>query len=236
MNVDENEKVTGFGARQAKHGLVLADGERIVDSFDYDCYAMHDKVNGTMTAENTVLLTNKRLVHTAFAESKRRTTKRNVEIPVDRIESVSSYFKSAKRYCVWGIIVLAVVAALFLVVGVLSVVGVIPEIISGAADKIIEFGVAVLAIAGIVLIILFAKRRISFGITIFTKERPDVPCRVMCVNREEGYLSDVLDKDENCFTADVIEAEKMAYALSNEIMQIKIENETEENKDGNNAG
>lgn len=34
----------------------------------------------------------------------------------------------------------------------------------------------------------------------------------------------------------MVEAESMVHALSNEIMQIKIENEAEEMKDGNNVG
>lgn len=236
MNVDETAKNGAFGTKQAKHGLVLASGEKVVDSFDYDCYAMHDRKNSTMTTETTVLLTNRRLVHMVCSESSKRTSKRNVEIPVDRIESVSSYYKSAKRYCLWGIITLSVLAALFLASGILMAVGVIPVLISSLVDKLIAFGVCALSIVGIVLLFVLAKYRVCFGITIFTNDRPDVPCRIMCVNKTEGYISDLIEKNDNCFTADIIETQSMAYALSNEIMQIKIENEAEEMKDGNNVG
>ena len=236
MNVDENVKADAFGQRQAKHGLVLAEGERIVDSFDYDCYAIHDKANSTMTTETTVMLTNKRLIHTTYSESRRRTSKRNVEIPVDRIDGVSSYFKTAKRYCVWGIIVLSVLAALFLVAGILLAAGVFGPIINATADLLIAFGACVLAAAGIALSIIFAKKKMCFGVTVYTKDRPDVPCRVMSISKESGYLADVLEKDDDCLTADMVEAESMARALSNEIMQIKIENEAEEMNDGNNVG
>ena len=58
----------------------------------------------------------------------------------------------------------------------------------------------------------------------------------MCINKKSGYLADVLEKDDSCLTADMVEAESMVHALSNEIMQIKIENEAEEMKDGNNVG
>lgn len=236
MNVDENVKADAFGQRQAKHGLVLAEGERIVDSFDYDCYAMHDKSNSTMVTETTVMLTNKRLIHSAYSESGKRASKRNVEIPVDRIDGVSSYFKTAKRYCVWGIVVLSVLAVAFLVAGILSVAGVIGTVIDATADMLIAFGACVLAVVGIILSIVCAGSRMCFGVTVYTKDRPDVPCRVMCINKKSGYLADVLEKDDSCLTADMVEAESMVHALSNEIMQIKIENEAEEMKDGNNVG
>lgn len=197
MNVDENVKSDAFGQRQAKHGLVLAEGERIVDSFDYDCYAMHDKSNSTMVTETTVMLTNKRLIHSAYSESGKRTSKRNVEIPVDRIDGVSSYFKTAKRYCVWGIVVLSVLAVAFLVVGILSVAGVIGTVIDATADMLIAFGACVLAVVGIILSIVCAGSRMCFGVTVYTKDRPDVPCRVMCINKKSGYLADVLEKDDS---------------------------------------
>ena len=107
---------------------------------------MHDKSNSTMVTETTVMLTNKRLIHSAYSESGKRTSKRNVEIPVDRIDGVSSYFKTAKRYCVWGIVVLSVLAVAFLVVGILSVASVIGTVIDATADMLIAFGACVLAV------------------------------------------------------------------------------------------
>ena len=197
---------------------------------------MHDKSNSTMVTETTVMLTNKRLIHSAYSESGKRTSKRNVEIPVDRIDGVSSYFKTAKRYCVWGIVVLSVLAVAFLVAGILSVAGVIGTVIDATADMLIAVGACVRAVVGIILSIVCAGSRMCFGVTVYTKDRPDVPCRVMCINKKSGYLADVLEKDDSCLTADMVEAESMVHALSDEIMQIKIENEAEEMKDGSNVG
>ena len=236
MSAGDTERHDAVGQRQAKNGLILADGEVIVDSYDYDCYITHDRKNSTMTTETTVLLTNKRLVHMVCSESKKRTSKRNVEIPVDRIDSVSSYFKSAKRYCLWGIVTLIIVAALFLAAGILSAVGVIPKLILKPWDAIIAFAVCALAITGVVLLFVFAKYRVCFGLTVYTKDRPDVPCRVMHINRSEGYLADLIEKNDNCFTADVIETEKMVRNLANEVLQIKIDNEAEGIENGNNVG
>lgn len=236
MNVDENAKTAVFGQKQAKHGLVLTDDERIVDSFDYDCFALRDKANGTMMAETTVTLTNKRLIHSVYSESKKRLSKKNVEIPVDRIDGVSSYFKTVKCCCVWGIVLLSVLAAAFLVAGILLVAGVFGPIINATADMAIAFGACALAIAGIILSVVLAKKRLCFGVTVYTKDRPDVPCRVMSISKKSGYLADIIEKDEHCVTVDMVEAESMVHALSNEIMQIKIENEAEEMKNGNNVG
>ena len=236
MSAGDTERSGAVGIRQAKNGLILADGEVIVDSYDYDCYVTHDRQNSTMTTETTVLLTNKRLVHMVCSESKKRTSRRNVEIPVDRIDSVSSYFKSAKRYCVRGIITLIVLAALLLTAGILLAAGVIPKLIGTPLDAIIAFALCALSVAGVVLLIVFAKYRVCFGLTVYTKDRPDVPCRVMHINRSEGFLADLIEKNENCFTADVIETEKMTRNLANEILQIKIDNEAEGIKNGNNVG
>ncbi len=236
MSAGDTERSGAVGIRQAKNGLILADGEVIVDSYDYDCYVTHDRQNSTMTTETTVLLTNKRLVHMVYSESKKRTSRRNVEIPVDRIDSVSSYFKSAKHYCVRGIITLIVLAALLLTAGILLAAGVIPKLIGTPLDAIIAIALCALSVAGVVLLIVFAKYRVCFGLTVYTKDRPDVPCRVMHINRSEGFLADLIGKNENCFTADVIETEKMTRNLANEILQIKIDNEAEGIKNGNNVG
>ena len=50
MEAGENEKEIdfGFGLKQAKNGLVLAEGEKIVDCFDYDCYMTYDRRNKKM--------------------------------------------------------------------------------------------------------------------------------------------------------------------------------------------
>lgn len=236
MSADDTERSDAVGTRQAKNGLILADGEVIVDSYDYDCYVTHDRQNSTMTTETTVLLTNKRLVHMVCSESKKRTSRKNVEIPVDRIDSVSSYFKSAKHYCVWGIITLIVLAALLLTAGILLAAGVIPKLIGTPLDAIIAFALCALSVAGVVLLIVLAKYRVCFGLTVYTKDRPDVPCRVMHINRSEGFLTDLIEKNENCFTADVVETEKMARNLANEILQVKIDNEAKEIENGNNVG
>ncbi len=136
----------------------------------------------------------------------------------------------------WGLVVFSVLAVAFLVAGILSVAGVIGTVIDATADMLIAFGACVLAVVGIILSIVCAGSRMCFGVTVYTKDRPDVPCRVMCINKKSGYLADVLEKDDSCLTADMVEAESMVHALSNEIMQIKIENEAEEMKDGNNVG
>lgn len=236
MSAGDTEKNDAVGTKQAKNGLILADGEVIVDSYDYDCYITHDRQNSKMTTETTVLLTNKRLVHMVCSESKKRTSRRNVEIPIDRIDSVSSYFKSAKHYCIWGIISLIILAALLLTAGILSATGVIPKLIGTPLDAIIAFALCALSVAGVVLLIVLAKYRICFGLTVYTKDRPDVPCRIMHINKEEGFLADLIEKNENCFTADVIETEKMARNLANEILQVKIDNEAEGIENGNNIG
>ena len=57
MNADERVETYDFGLNQAKHGLVLAKGEKIIDCFDYDTYRIRDKVNSFVTVENSVLLT-----------------------------------------------------------------------------------------------------------------------------------------------------------------------------------
>lgn len=69
MEAGENEKEIdfGFGLKQAKNGLVLAEGEKIVDCFDYDCYMTYDRRNKKMKTETTVLLTNKRFDARRFA-------------------------------------------------------------------------------------------------------------------------------------------------------------------------
>jgi len=236
METGENEKEIdfGFGLKQAKNGLVLAEGEKIVDCFDYDCYMTYDRRNRKMKTETTVLLTNKRMVHMVCSENENRTSKRNVEIPVDRIESVSSYFKNVKHYSLGWIITLAVIAVLFLTAGILSIAGVIPALTP--VDVLIEFLLTGMAIAGIVLLIVFAKYRVCFGITVYTKDRPDLPCRVMCTNKTGGYMSELMAKNDNCFTADLIETEHMAHVLANEILQIKMNNEAEELKNGNDIG
>lgn len=236
MEAGENEKEIdfGFGLKQAKNGLVLAEGEKIVDCFDYDCYMTYDRRNKKMKTETTVLLTNKRMVHMVCSANSTRTSKRNVEIPVERIESVSSYFKNVKHYSLGWIITLAVFAVLFLTAGILSIAKIIPALTP--VDLLIEFLLAAAAVAGAVLLIVFAKYRVCFGITVYTKDRPDVPCRVMCVNKAEGFLSDLLRKNDDCFTADLIETEHMAHVLANEILQIKMNNEAEELKNGNDIG
>lgn len=230
MITDEQEKSSNaelLSPNQAKYGLVLADGEYVADCFDYDCYTSIDSKKQHATTEMTVLVTNKRLVHMKFSDSKKKVSKRNVEIPIDRIESVSSYFKSVKCYSVWAIVLLSVLAVACLALGALSMAKIIPTVIGATSDAIIIFSLSGLAIIGLVLCIIFAKYRVRFGITVYTKDRPDLPCHVMSTGRNVAVFDDLLSREDNCYTADYNEIEKMAKVLSNEIMQIKIENEAE---------
>ncbi len=75
MEAGEYEKEIdfGFGLKQAKNGLVLAEGEKIVDCFDYDCYMTYDRRNKKMKTETTVLLTHKRMVHMVCSANSAKT-------------------------------------------------------------------------------------------------------------------------------------------------------------------
>ena len=149
MNADERVETYDFGLNQAKHGLVLAKGEKIIDCFDYDTYRIRDKVNSCVTVENSVLLTNKRLVQMRFSDSKRRTEKRNTEIPVDRIECVNSYYKYARYLNPWLIAIFGILALAFLVFGILTAAisfSIFACVISFARSKAILFASVISAV------------------------------------------------------------------------------------------
>ena len=237
MNADERVETYDFGLYQAKHGLVLAKGERVIDCFDYDTYRIRDKVNSRVTVENSILLTNKRLVQMRFSDSKRRTEKRNTEIPVDRIECVNSYYKYARYLNPWLIAIFGILALAFLVFGILTAaIPSFPKVLPDSWDMIIAFSVGgILAITTILLIVL-PKRYVAFGITVYTKDNPETPFRIFNLSTSAGHITQITSKNEDCFTADITEAKRMAFDLANEITQAKIENEMEDEKNGSELG
>lgn len=237
MNADERVETYDFGLYQAKHGLVLAKGERVIDCFDYDTYRIRDKVNSRVTVENSILLTNKRLVQMRFSDSKRRTEKRNTEIPVDRIECVNSYYKYARYLNPWLIAIFGILALAFLVFGILTAaIPSFPKVLPDSWDMIIAFSVGgILAITTILLIVL-PKRYIAFGVTVYTKDDPETPFRIFNLSTSAGHITQIASKNEDCFTADITEAKRMAFDLANEITQAKIENEMEDEKNGSELG
>lgn len=237
MNADERVETYDFGLYQAKHGLVLAKGERVIDCFDYDTYRIRDKVNSRVTVENSILLTNKRLVQMRFSDSKRRTEKRNTEIPIDRIECVNSYYKYARYLNPWLIAIFGILALAFLVFGILTAaIPSFPKVLPDSWDMIIAFSVGgILAITTILLIVL-PKRYVAFGITVYTKDNPETPFRIFNLSTSAGHITQITSKNEDCFTADITEAKRMAFDLANEITQAKIENEMEDEKNGSELG
>ncbi len=237
MNADERVETYDFGLYQAKHGLVLAKGERVIDCFDYDTYRIRDKVNSRVTVENSILLTNKRLVQMRFSDSKRRTEKRNTEIPVDRIECVNSYYKYARYLNWWLLIIFGILALAFLVFGTLTAaIPSFPKVLPDSWDMIIAFSVGgILAITTILLIVL-PKRYIAFGVTVYTKDDPETPFRIFNLSTSAGHITQIASKNEDCFTADITEAKRMAFDLANEVTQAKIENEMEDEKNGSELG
>lgn len=237
MNADERVETYDFGLYQAKHGLVLAKGERVIDCFDYDTYRIRDKVNSRVTVENSILLTNKRLVQIRFSDSKRRTEKRNTEIPVDRIECVNSYYKYARYLNWWLLIIFGILAVAFLTFGVLTAaIPSFPKVLPDSWDMIIAFSVGgILAIATILLIVL-PKHYTAFGVTVYTKDNPETPFRIFNLSTSAGHITQIASKNEDCFTADITEAKRMAFDLANEVTQAKIENEMEDEKDGSELG
>lgn len=237
MNADERVETYDFGLYQAKHGLVLAKGERVIDCFDYDTYRIRDKVNSRVTVENSILLTNKRLVQMRFSDSKRRTEKRNTEIPVDRIECVNSYYKYARYLNWWLLIIFGILAVAFLTFGVLTAaIPSFPKVLPDSWDMIIAFSVGgILAITTILLIVL-PKRYIAFGVTVYTKDDPETPFRIFNLSTSAGHITQIASKNEDCFTADITEAKRMAFDLANEVTQAKIENEMEDEKNGSELG
>lgn len=237
MNADERVETYDFGLYQAKHGLVLAKGERVIDCFDYDTYRIRDKVNSRVTVENSILLTNKRLVQMRFSDSKRRTEKRNTEIPVDRIECVNSYYKYARYLNWWLLIIFGILALAFLVFGILTAaIPSFPKVLPDSWDMIIAFSVGgILAITTILLIVL-PKRYIAFGVTVYTKDDPETPFRIFNLSTSAGHITQIASKNEDCFTADITEAKRMAFDLANEVTQAKIENEMEDEKNGSELG
>lgn len=237
MNADERVETYDFGLYQAKHGLVLAKGERVIDCFDYDTYRIRDKVNSRVTVENSILLTNKRLVQMRFSDSKRRTEKRNTEIPVDRIECVNSYYKYARYLNPWLLIIFGILALAFLVFGILTAaIPSFPKVLPDSWDMIIAFSVGgILAITTILLIVL-PKRYIAFGVTVYTKDDPETPFRIFNLSTSAGHITQIASKNEDCFTADITEAKRMAFDLANEVTQAKIENEMEDEKNGSELG
>ncbi len=237
MNADERVETYDFGLYQAKHGLVLAKGERVIDCFDYDTYRIRDKVNSRVTVENSILLTNKRLVQMRFSDSKRRTEKRNTEIPVDRIECVNSYYKYARYLNPWLIAIFGILALAFLVFGILTAaIPSFPKVLPDSWDMIIAFSVGgILAITTILLIVL-PKRYIAFGVTVYTKDDPETPFRIFNLSTSAGHITQIASKNEDCFTADITEAKRMAFDLANEVTQAKIENEMEDEKNGSELG
>lgn len=237
MNADERVETYDFGLYQAKHGLVLAKGERVIDCFDYDTYRIRDKVNSRVTVENSILLTNKRLVQMRFSDSKRRTEKRNTEIPVDRIECVNSYYKYARYLNPWLIAIFGILALAFLVFGILTAaIPSFPKVLPDSWDMITAFSVGgILAITTILLIVL-PKRYIAFGVTVYTKDDPETPFRIFNLSTSAGHITQIASKNEDCFTADITEAKRMAFDLANEVTQAKIENEMEDEKNGSELG
>lgn len=237
MNADERVETYDFGLYQAKHGLVLAKGERVIDCFDYDTYRIRDKVNSRVTVENSILLTNKRLVQMRFSDSKRRTEKRNTEIPVDRIECVNSYYKYARYLNWWLLIIFGILALAFLVFGILTAaIPSFPKVLPDSWDMIIAFSVGgILAITTILLIVL-PKRYIAFGVTVYTKDDPETPFRIFNLSTSAGHITQIASKNEDCFTADITEAKRMSFDLANEVTQAKIENEMEDEKNGSELG
>ena len=237
MNADERVETYDFGLYQAKHGLVLAKGERVIDCFDYDTYRIRDKVNSRVTVENSILLTNKRLVQMRFSDSKRRTEKRNTEIPVDRIECVNSYYKYARYLNPWLIAIFGILALAFLVFGILTAaIPSFPKVLPDSWDMIIAFSVGgILAITTILLIVL-PKRYIAFGVTVYRKDDPETPFRIFNLSTSAGHITQIASKNEDCFTADITEAKRMAFDLANEVTQAKIENEMEDEKNGSELG
>ena len=237
MNADERVETYDFGLYQAKHGLVLAKGERVIYCFDYDTYRIRDKVNSRVTVENSILLTNKRLVQMRFSDSKRRTEKRNTEIPVDRIECVNSYYKYARYLNPWLIAIFGILALAFLVFGILTAaIPSFPKVLPDSWDMIIAFSVGgILAITTILLIVL-PKRYIAFGVTVYTKDDPETPFRIFNLSTSAGHITQIASKNEDCFTADITEAKRMAFDLANEVTQAKIENEMEDEKNGSELG
>lgn len=237
MNADERVETYDFGLYQAKHGLVLAKGERVIDCFDYDTYRIRDKVNSRVTVENSILLTNKRLVQMRFSDGKRRTEKRNTEIPVDRIECVNSYYKYARYLNWWLLIIFGILALAFLVFGILTAaIPSFPKVLPDSWDMIIAFSVGgILAITTILLIVL-PKRYIAFGVTVYTKDDPETPFRIFNLSTSAGHITQIASKNEDCFTADITEAKRMAFDLANEVTQAKIENEMEDEKNGSELG
>ena len=237
MNADERVETYDFGLNQAKHGLVLAKGERIIDCFDYDTYRVRDKVNSCVTVENSVLLTNKRLVQMRFSDSKRRTEKRNTEIPVDRIECVNSYYKHARYLNPWLVAIFGILALAFLVFGILTAaIPSFPKVLPDSLDMIIAFSVGGIFAITTILLIVLPKRYIAFGITVYTKDNPETPFRIFNLSTSVGHITQITNKNEDCFTADITEAKRMAFDLANEVTQAKIENEMEDEKNGSELG
>ncbi len=230
MNADEKVLSDDFGLRQAKRGIVLARGERVVDCFDYDSYQVKDRINSQITVENSILLTNKRLVHARYSGSKKRISKRVTEIPVDRIECVNSFYKFARYLKPALIVIFAVLAFSLLAIGALFAFKVFPALIGENVDLILFLGLGVIFLIAFILSLVLPKKHIAFGITVYTKDNPETPFRVFNLSTKAGSITSIAAKREDCFTADITEAERMALDLSNEIVQVKIENEKEEEK------
>ena len=125
----------------------------------------------------------------------------------------------------------------FLVFGILTAaIPSFPKVLPDSWDMIIAFSVGgILAITTILLIVL-PKRYVAFGITVYTKDNPETPFRIFNLSTSAGRITQITSKNEDCFTADITEAKRMAFDLANEITQAKIENEMEDEKNGSELG